>query len=268
MSSRVPSPVSYSLHEFASHGGKRFHNKDGWGIAFYQDRDGYLFKEPLPAANSALVRLVEREKIPARQVIAHVRLASVGEPRLENTHPFQRTKNGYTHYFAHNGGLSAYVQANDDPAIRDQMLGDTDSEYVFCDLLRRLRPAAENTGRLNLADRFDIFSSFSGEMANFGTANFLYCDGEALFVHAHERRHETPEDIVAPAPPGLHLWTPPPASQPFHWKVKGAQIIDIDPQTILIASVPLDDRDWKPLPKGTAIAIKDGKELFRTRTCD
>lgn len=267
MSSRKASPVSYSLHEFATHGGRRFHNKDGWGIALYQDRDTYLFKEPSPASDSALVKLVEQEKIPTRQMIAHVRLASVGEPRLENTHPFQRAIDGHTHCFAHNGGLSRFVDADGNPTIKNQMLGETDSEYIFCELLSRMQKnrTRHTTGRLET--RFAIFSSFASEMAKFGTANFLYSDGEALFIHAHQRRHETAEGVSKPSPPGLHLWSPPLGSRNFHWKVKGAHIRDIDPQTILVASVPLDDRDWEPLPEGTALLLKDGQELARENTC-
>lgn len=269
MSSRTPSPVSYSLHEFASHGGERFRNKDGWGIALYQDTDAYLFKEPLPAADSALARLVERENIQTRQMIAHVRLATVGKPSLENTHPFHRTLAGRAHYFAHNGGLSAYVDSANDPAIRKEMLGQTDSEYVFCELLARISEQNISGSPSSLERRFEIFSSFARELAGFGTANILYCDGEALFVHAHRRRaqgNDAPLGKDASAgltAPGLNIWSPPVTEGRFHWKVKGAHIADIDPQTVLIASVPLDHRDWEPLPENTSIMFRHGLELYR-----
>jgi predicted glutamine amidotransferase len=267
MSSRKASPTSYALHEFATHGGKRFRNKDGWGIALYQERDAYLFKEPMPASDSALVRLVEREQIPTRQLIAHIRLASVGLPRLENTHPFQRTLDGNVHCFAHNGGLSNFVDTDANPKIVKQMLGETDSEYIFCALLSRIRKKPARASKPDLERRFEVFSAFAREMAQYGMANFLYSDGEALFVHAHQRRHETKNGVSEPKPPGLYIWSPASLTDSFHWKVRGARIEDIDPQTVLVASVPLDDRDWEPLPEGTALVIKDGIILLRETTC-
>ena len=49
LSSSAPVGMTYALHEFATHGGLIHKNKSGWGIAYRQDRDAILIKEPSPA---------------------------------------------------------------------------------------------------------------------------------------------------------------------------------------------------------------------------
>ena len=39
-----------------------------------------------------------------------------------------------------------------------------------------------------------------------------------------------------------------------------------DQQSILVASVPLDESGWSPLPEGVALALQDGKEIARVST--
>jgi predicted glutamine amidotransferase len=46
MSSPLPTNVSFSLAEFARHGGGSATHKDGWGIAFYQGADALIVLEP------------------------------------------------------------------------------------------------------------------------------------------------------------------------------------------------------------------------------
>ena len=105
MSASVPHTVRYELDLFAAEGGERQRNRDGWGILFAQDRDGYLFREPDPAATSELTRMVVRNERPCEQLMAHVRRATAGKPELANTHPFDRVRHGRRHAFAHNGEL-------------------------------------------------------------------------------------------------------------------------------------------------------------------
>ena len=45
MSSKRPTHLNYSLNEFAKHGGEKYKNKSGWGIAFFEEKDVFLVKE-------------------------------------------------------------------------------------------------------------------------------------------------------------------------------------------------------------------------------
>ena len=44
LSSNQPTNVTFSLSEFAKHGGLTGPHKDGWGIAFYANRDAQIIK--------------------------------------------------------------------------------------------------------------------------------------------------------------------------------------------------------------------------------
>lgn len=266
MASGSPSRVTYSLEEFSRHGGQSYRNKDGWGIALYQARDAYLFKEPDPASDSALAQLVSRNAHPTNYLLAHVRLATSGEPALHNTHPFRRTQHGRVHHFAHNGDLHGLKEQLSDTAVAKEAIGDTDSELAFLHLLDRLS-ALNGAHPSTVEERFAIFTSFAADMAKLGPANFLYSDGDALFVHAHKRRYELPDGTRSePRAPGLHMRNCFASNDGEQWNTTGAKITDLDPHTILFASVPLNDDGWEELPEGCAIVVRDGREVGRQRT--
>ena len=139
MSSRKPSALTYSLNEFAAHGGLTHNNKSGWGIAYFAEREALLVKEPEPAHDSPWVKFIAEQELESRCVIAHVRHATVGEPALQNTHPFRRALGGRVHIFAHNGTLKGVHEDFDPANLHYQPVGATDSELAFCLLLERLR---------------------------------------------------------------------------------------------------------------------------------
>lgn len=58
MSSKQPTTVNYSLDEFAKHGAGTRSNRAGWGIVFYEEGDGRVIREPLPASDSPWVTFV------------------------------------------------------------------------------------------------------------------------------------------------------------------------------------------------------------------
>ena len=78
MSARHPSTVSLSLEEFSRHGGLSGPHKDGWGIAWYEERDVRLVKETYPAASSACVRFIQTNPFSSELVMSHIRKATHG----------------------------------------------------------------------------------------------------------------------------------------------------------------------------------------------
>ena len=113
------------------------------------------------------------------------------------------------------------------------------------------------------SDRFEIFAEFCHEMRQLGDCNFLYAEGETLFVHADKRVYEERNGrLTKPRPPGLHLGHIRPEQR--HWQVRGAAIEKADSGAqLLIASVPLDEGHWTGLPEGTVLLVKDGEEQMR-----
>lgn len=262
MSSDGASTVNYSLAEFSRHGGLTAGNKDGWGIAYYRDRDARVIKEPAPAATSPWVRLVAAQHLASECVIAHVRLASRGEPRLENTHPFERELAGRRHVFAHNGTLAGIQEHLPLSRRWYRPIGETDSEHAFCVLLERLHDLWWR-GEVSVEARMQTIAAFAGDVRALGQANFLYFDGDVLFVHAHKRRYEVDGAHSEPRAPGLHALRVERHQEGECMRVDGLELRSPGRASLLFASVPLSDDEWAPLPEGALLAVKQGEELAR-----
>jgi glutamine amidotransferase len=70
--------VSFSLEAFARRGGR-----DGWSLAYYDDLDVRLYREPEPAGDSAWLRFVEWRPVASTMVLSHH--ATRGRISLANT---------------------------------------------------------------------------------------------------------------------------------------------------------------------------------------
>ena len=268
MSSNRPSTVRYSLPEFARHGAHTRSNRSGWGIAYFQDREAFLVKEPEPAADSPWVDFIARQDIESDCVIAHVRLATIGQPALRNTHPFRRAQSGRVHIFAHNGTLNGIHHKNPGKGLTHHPIGDTDSELAFCMLLERMRTMSTQPGDLPPWEtRLEVFAAFASELQTYGTCNLLYGDGDVLFVHAHRRIHEREDGSFGDAePPGLSMRSGKTCDPSTELTCDGLRVGFSCQEAILFASVPLGEKGWEPLDEGTAIAVKGGEELARVST--
>lgn len=265
MSSRKPSALNYSLNEFSRHGGLTHKNKSGWGIAYFYDRDVFLVKEPLPASDSPLAQYIANDNRVSHCVIAHVRLATIGEPALKNTHPFRFALAGQAHVFAHNGTLKGLKDDCAGQALHYDPIGETDSELAFSLLLDRMRPlwTAQQGMVPPLRDRLEVFAGFAANMRPRGSANFLYGDGDVLFVHAHKRIYEENGGFSEPRAPGLSIKNCQVCEPGPDYSCDGLRVGLEDHNTTLVASVPLDDVGWSPLPEGVTLAIRNGEEVAR-----
>ena len=254
MSASVPHTVRYELDLFAAEGGERHRDRDGWSILFAQDRDAYLFREPDPAATSELARMVVRDECPCKHLMEHVRRASAREPALANTHPFDGVVHGKRNAFAHNGDMPGIKDREDAREFILRRIGDTDSELVFLMLLDRLKRA----GSADPSVRLEVFSRFAAEMRELGSANFLFFDGEHLFVHADRRRFETEDGFTERREPGLNIRSFNNRHRRDRCDARGASIEEIYGPLHLFASVPLETEGWEPLTRGTAMILRDG----------
>lgn len=255
ISSKQPTTVQTSLAEFARRGGGTGPHADGWGIAFFHDGDVQLIREPQPSANSAHLRFIHEQHLPSPLVISHIRRATQGHVCLRNTQPFSRELGGRPHIFAHNGDLGAIRQRADLGSNHYRTIGDTDSEYAFCYLLSLLQPLWQHAAAPGFEQRLAVFSDFAARMAVLGEANFLYSDGDYLFVHAHRRRQDNGEICS----PGLHLLA---GNHGEHTALAGVTL-ELGQEVALLASVPLSKDGWQPLPEHLVIAIREGKILAR-----
>src|SRR5258708_7248364 len=112
-----------------------FHG-DGWGMAWYDDRQGHVEKSPRRAADE-----------PAYGELAHRRLGDLGLVHLRRATPGLPVEVGNSHPFrhgeiimAHNGAIHPQDQLGDllTPAWQRRLTGTTDSERYFLHVMSRL----------------------------------------------------------------------------------------------------------------------------------
>lgn len=259
MSARFPTTVHLSLDELARHGGATGPHRDGWGIAFSQQGDALILREPDAASESPWIQYLQHHDVRSPLVFAHIRRATQGPKLLRNTQPFSRELGGRLHLFAHNGMLPAIER---DPRFSTRQfstIGDTDSEHAFVALLERLSPLWRE-GLPSLDQRLGVLAVYADDLRTLGQANFLYSDGDAVFAHGHVRRQDDGE-IRAP---GLHALCRTCSAEADHVSIAGIQMPPTESQEVaLLASVPLSDEHWEPLAEGEIIVLRDGRIVRR-----
>jgi predicted glutamine amidotransferase len=117
-------------------------NPHGWGLASLNDGRARCFRQVQPASSSNGYRRASM-RLSGTTLLAHVRRATVGTPRTENTHPFRHEDA----FLIHNGHVPAFDEVR--PRLLDRLSaerrqiidGSTDSEHVFA-LLLQLREEA------------------------------------------------------------------------------------------------------------------------------
>lgn len=256
-----PIRLRFAWEQFARRGSGDGGNPDGWGIAYYDDRDVLLLREPRPAADSPLVRFLGTAAPYSRCIISHVRRATGGDNILANTQPFVRYLHGQAHVFAHNGHLENPdfgVAASRRPAV-----GDTDSELLFTYLLSRLEPLWRElpaAGVPALTARLDALTEVAGLARQFGAANFIYSDGVTLFAHAH--RHTVPGEAISNMP-GLYVLERDAGKTGDNVPCEGISCDGAAGAQVVVATSPLDQQHWEALAAGEIVCFENGQRLNR-----
>jgi glutamine amidotransferase len=124
---------------------------DGTGLGAFDDRDRpRVEKQPLAAYEDEQFAEEARE-VESRTFVAHVRYASNGGVKPENTHPFEQ----HGRIFAHNGVIG------DVPALEhelgdaiEQVHGETDSERWFALITREIERAGDVQAGIVTATRW------------------------------------------------------------------------------------------------------------------
>lgn len=209
-------------------------NPDGTGLAHYVGHRPVLEKHPI-AAHQNREFAAEARQVRSHLFVAHVRHATQGEPRLENTQPFARD----SLVFAHNGNIDGL---EDLPVSVGPFEGGTDSERYFALLRYHISNAPDTlTG---------IQEAVSRVMENcaYTSLNFLLADSDSLYAlrlpgleGLHVRRLEAEEEFRVQSSYGTRT-----ESSHHHG-------------TILFASEEVDSApSWRELEPGTlAVAHRD-----------
>jgi predicted glutamine amidotransferase len=181
MNANTPTDVMFSFTGLATRADE---HKDGFGIAFFEDRGLRLFIDPESARQSPVAEMVRRYPIKSRNVIAHIRKATQGHVALENCHPFMRELWGRYWVFAHNGDLKDFH-----PRLHGAFrpVGSTDSERAFCWLMQELAKAHASVP--SVEELSTTLRELLPVLRSYGSFNMLLSNGQALWAHGATQLH-------------------------------------------------------------------------------
>jgi predicted glutamine amidotransferase len=244
----------------------------GWGIGFYQGGEVLMRRRPIDDHATIDVAKVASD-VRADLLLGHVRSATVGALRTENTHPFR-----YRQWlFAQTGTLPAFESIRDrligsvPEFLRSSIRGETDAEilfYVFLSFLHdagRLNDAITAPAKVRDALRSCV-AVVDGMAAEVGGApaavNVVVSDGEHLF--AMHRGAEmgyrvfagkTDADALIGDDLGLRRKTPELAQ--MHFTLLAS---DFDDEWSIAASSPAALSPWKVVPERAIVTLERGQD--------
>lgn len=206
-------------------------NPHGWGIACISRESALVEKESIKASNSNYLRERLSQPIESKILLAHIRYATIGNVEYKNCHPFTgKDCTGRIWTLIHNGTIFDYAPLN--PYVQKQK-GDTDSERIFLYLIDRLDDVQRQKGvRLSFEEKFALLDGIICEMSKGNKLNLLFSDGKYLYAHTNCR---------------------------------GTLFYLSKDSTTLIATVPLSEEEWQPLPFTRLTAFYNSK-LIQTGT--
>lgn len=224
----------------------------GWGVADYPDGLPIIEKQTWAAYHGEHFKK-KAARVYARTVIAHVRRATVGEPSLENTHPFTHGR----WIFAHNGTVPNFDRVREplldatDPLHRNEVRGTTDSELVFRYLLSQwmLYPEAGLLGTIRHGLRQIVEWCRDIDPAKRVGLNIVLTDGDRLVGSRL----------------GRTLWFLE-RDRIFKCPICGKSHVHHEPRaayrSVEIASERLtDEPGWKAVPDGTVYSVDPDYQL-------
>lgn len=226
LSAHSPVNVRGYLNTFFSHSVRHPH---GWGLMCKKDEKMKIIKESVCASKSHIINDIIHKTEPQTNLLAHIRLATVGATKYDNCHPFSGFDASGRHWtLIHNGTIYSGMQLS--KYLSDQS-GDTDSERIFLYILDEINKAIIlNNAPLSAKQRFHIIDKIAVILAPRNKLNFMLYDGELLYVHKNMK-----DTLV--------------------YK-------DID-NGIVFSTQPLDDEKWIQFPMTQLLTYKDGRLIFK-----
>lgn len=214
------------LREFFSHSNK---HPNGWGIANFYEGSVAIEKEPIQASKSAYLKERLSHKMDISTLLAHIRLATIGNIEYGNSHPFiQQDASGRKWVLIHNGTIFDY------PALSPyqyQQRGATDSERILLYLVDQINLKQKAMGRsLKTVERFELLDPLIADMAQGNKLNLIIYDGEWMYIHTN---------------------------------YANSLYVCEDGKTAIFCTVPLKKGDWAPVPFTTLCAYQDGQRIFQ-----
>ena len=214
------------LKEFFSHCPR---HPNGWGLADFSVCPAVMYKESLRAGDSELLSALLRRGVSSSSLFAHIRCATEGSVRRENSHPFRGADaTGRTWTLIHNGTIFDGLELIKYRAVQK---GDTDSERILLYLLDRINCEINRLGRdLTPLERCGVVDAMVRRLSYRNKLNLMIHDGARMYVH---------------------------------YNMKNTLYCAEDQNGICVATTPLGEEDWRPLPLTVLSVYERGKLVFR-----
>jgi glutamine amidotransferase len=241
MNANTPTDVMFSFTGLATRADE---HKDGFGIAFFEDKGLRLFIDPESARHSPVAEMVRRYPIKSENVIAHIRKATQGHVALENCHPFVRELWGRYWVCAHNGDLKDFH-----PRLHGAFrpVGSTDSERAFCWLMQELAKA--HAGVPGIDELSHTLRELLPVLHAHGTFNLLLSNGQALWAHGSTHLHWLQRQ---------HPFRPATLSDE-DLSVDFGALTQPSDRVAVVATQPLTTGEaWQPIAPGELMVFVDG----------
>ena len=239
----VPVSVTFSFYEArTSMYELSRRNPHGWGIAWFDGHRWHLEKEPLALYESKKAHEVARS-VRGLIIISHVRRATRGEPRYENTHPW--IYRGFV--FAHNGHVDREKLLRLVKVEYRDFEGETDSEVLFHFIVQEALEAGDFVEGVKRA-----VEKINREGVHYSSLNFLASDGVKLYALRYARRNLDYYTLYYLERPGegLHLERlSRETTQLIRAKLARGE------RAILVASEPLTEEEWLEIPNEHMLVI-------------
>lgn len=226
-SSSVEVELNDYLKEFYSHCEGHPH---GWGLAVLDPEKFAVMKEPVKARRSVMLGNILLNPIISKNLMAHIRLATIGDLEFYNCHPFVKKDNaGRRWTLMHNGTIFDCPDLCKYSTIEE---GETDSERILLAIVDAINNFESFKGEpLSMKERFEVVSDLIRDMAYTNKLNLLIHDGEQLFVHTNLKA-------------SLHYLK--------------------EENSIYVSTQALDFKDWKEVPINTVWSLFNGEILFKS----
>lgn len=205
------------------------HHPHGWGLLRENKGRAQVIKEPVCAAKSSIINDIIKTTEPQRNMLAHIRLATVGTTKFDNCHPYTGLDaSGRQWTLIHNGTIySGDVLTK----YLSKQKGDTDSERILLYLLDVMNENIKSNGNkpLSVEKRCHIMNELTVKLAPRNKLNFMIFDGEVLYIHKNMK------DTLS------------------YKKIKDG---------IIFSTQPLDEGVWERFPMTQLKAFKEGECIY------
>lgn len=208
----APFAVHHAFESLKHH--SREH-KDGWGLALFDGGGEPHIERDIAAAHASARFDALSKSLHAKNLIVHLRLASVGEVVERNSHPFRHDQWA----FAHNGTVKRFayapglVEERIDPQLRPLIRGETDSERCFYLFLTHLGSGttAHDVSKALCRTMLEVGHLYDGPDAEKPALNFLVSNGAVTAVTRRGR------SLWHAQKDGLHVIASDQVDKSLHW---------------------------------------------------